>query len=358
MNRWICSLTVIAAVACASSASAQAPTRLPGTVPPIQRTVALTATGAAASGTMAACVADAMVQGLPIRIAIELCQIKQLDDAQGRAPSPSIGSFGGGGGPNITPEGIRSSCKAGVDPRLGKDPAYSSVGDATLAALEKSTRAAAARERDPAIKNGLIAEADKMVKEQERREETNVSVPDTKKRTAEGGSCADAVYAAREFVRECNRTGWRATGCQQLIARMNACPNPTQILVDPDQGYACGQAGDPKAVADAWSQKCAQVTTPGPDGRSPCAPLTQLGGDPRVFGAGAQSLCANTKAFIDGGSDMCYVAMDARNPLTKSIEQYIAIISKKVGGPIIVLPIPRPRGAGPDPRPGPKPADG
>lgn len=152
--------------------------------------------------------------------------------------------------------------------------------------------------------------------------------------------------------------GAAATACQQLNARMNGCPNPTQILVDPDQGYSCGQAADPKAVAEAWSRQCAQVTSPGPDGRTPCAPFTPLGGDGRVYAGGAQNLCADTRALIDGGSDMCYVTMDARNPLTQSIEQLIAVISKQFGGPIIVLPPPRPRGAAPEPRPRPRPTPG
>lgn len=350
------STVTVALLVASATAAAQVVSRLPGTMPPPRG--ALVATAATAAGTMTACVADAMAQRLPIRVAIELCRIKQLEDAQVRRPAADIGAFGSSGGQDISPGSITSTCNAGVDPRLGKDPAYSSVGDETLAALEKSTRDAAAQAKDPTIKAGLLAEAKKMVDEMERREERNITVPDTRKRTAEGGLCAQVLHAAREFVRECNRTGWRTTACQQLNARMNGCPNPTQILVDPDQGYSCGQAADPKAVAEAWSRKCAQVTSPGPDGRTPCAPFSPLGGDGRIYAGGAQNLCADTRAFIDGGSDMCYTTLEARNPLAQSIEQLIAVISKQVGGPIIVLPPPRPRGAAPEPRPRPRPGTG
>ena len=53
-------------------------------------------------------------------------------------------------------------------------------------------------------------------------------------RTVDGETpCEQALQAARELLRECQRTQWKDFRCQQLQAKMNNCPDPALILVDP-----------------------------------------------------------------------------------------------------------------------------
>lgn len=301
-----------------------------------------------AQATMAACVADAVAQKIPLRVASTLCTIELGGVADKGFGAGAVGSFGGR---TVEPARIVSACSAGVDPKLGKERPYGGVGDGTLDALEKSTRDQAAKEKDPAVKGGLLAEADKMRKEFEYREETNTSVPD-KKRTAEGGACAAVTQAARELLRECNRTAWKAAPCQELAAKMNGCPSPTLILVDPDAGYACGASADPKAVADAWRKKCEQVVKTVP-GATPCGPVAPMGGDPRLYGGGqGPNVCADPRALVEG--DTCFGPLTLPKPLQPGVDEVI-VMGSRLGGPIVVLP-PRPKPAGPrpEPRPGPK----
>lgn len=155
--------------------------------------------------------------------------------------------------------------------------------------------------------------------------------------TAPNSACAMVREAAREMVAECHRTGWKATPCQQLHAKMNGCPDPTRIYVDPDAGYACAPTVDPQLVIDAWTRLCEQNTTSGPEGGSPChkpdpsASGRTMQGDDRV-------LCGNPIALTDPETDGCIAAIVVDTFGDTDIGGLIVWGQGVFGGPIVVLP--------------------
>jgi hypothetical protein len=166
--------------------------------------------------------------------------------------------------------------------------------------------------------------------------------------------CQQTLASARELLRECNRNGWKSTACQRLHAKMNGCPDPTLILVDPEAGYTCGVVVEPRLVIEAWRARCEQVTTPGPDGGTPCT-LSDPSANGLIFRNRTWDLCNNPIAYVDLEGSACFdqTATDSfGQPNVKSI---VTFGFKKFGGPIFVVPsnTPPPRTKGPDPRPGP-----
>lgn len=207
------------------------------------------------------------------------------------------------------------------------------------------------------------------------REETNKSVPDPKpattstgqsgsvkpgakttsgaQRTSPEADCAQAVARMQEFLRECQRTGWKTGACQVFAARAKGCPDPRLAYVDPGAGYACGEAADPKLVAEAYARRCEALVRPGPDGRNPCRPqAAQL--DARQL-QGVKDLCNDPKAYHTG--EGCVVELTAPSPAGfqrgGTVQEVIAIATSRFGGPIFVLPKPAPIPRGPQPMPGP-----
>jgi len=318
------------------------------------------ASSAAARATMAACVTNTVAQGIPPRIAEKICALEVGAMVDKGFESPFVLPNRGGRGP-VDP-GAVSSCAGGGDVRRGKTPRpYNGLGDGTLAALEKATREAAAKEKDPKVKEELLSEADKMSKEADLRNEENGTYPDgakpSKKRTVGGSTCEMVMASARDLVVECNRTGWKAAPCQEIVAKANKCPSPSLILVDPEAGYTCGTTPDARAVADAWEKQCQQRVKPCPGVTNPCAPLTPMGEEPRGHhgGAGAADACNDPRARVEG--DVCFVPLKVGGPVQQAgTDEVIAMLSR-FGGPVIVLPPKPPSGGGtnPDPRPGPRP---
>jgi hypothetical protein len=186
--------------------------------------------------------------------------------------------------------------------------------------------------------------------------ETTPSTTSNPQRGNESSECEEALQQAREFLYECNRTGWKSSECQQLEARMNRCPDPTQILVDPDQGYTCGLTADPLAVASAWKAKCEELKR-GVDGTNPCE-QPQI--DPsfrKVIGNGGFDPCTDPAARVDPESGACAGTLVLPKLGEVDIQQLAVYGLHKFGGPIIVIPKdPRPEGGwspGPEPRPSP-----
>jgi len=173
------------------------------------------------------------------------------------------------------------------------------------------------------------------------------------KHTGEGSACELALQAAREFLYECNRNGWKSTDCQQLNARMNGCPDPTLILVDPDQGYTCGETPDPLAVVIAARDKCQQLKR-GVDGTDPCGVPSF---DGYVLTPEGFDMCSNPVAYIDPDSGACVGTLTLPK-MGPDIQEIIVFALNKIGGPIFVLPLdPKPPGGWsprPEPRPGPR----
>ena len=164
--------------------------------------------------------------------------------------------------------------------------------------------------------------------------------------------CEQALQSARELLRECHRTQWKDFRCQQLQASMSGCPDPTLILVDPDQGYSCGAKVDPEAVKNAWVAKCEKRVKFGPDGPNPCEPpmIDRAG----RFGQGKMGdICGNPYAQTDPNQDECSTVTIGKQFGEIDIQELIVVFLNKFGGPIVVIPTnpnPPPR-PGPDPRP-------
>lgn len=166
-------------------------------------------------------------------------------------------------------------------------------------------------------------------------------------------TCELVLQSAREMLRECNRNGWKSGGCQILHAKMKGCDDPTKILIDPDAGYVCAPAVDPAMVAAAWQARCEQLTTPGPDGGTPCGPpdVSENGGF--VFESHGD-ICSDPQAYVDAESGACIRTLSVSGFGHPDIQSIIQISLDKFGGPVVVLPSSGPAPSGPEPMPGPK----
>lgn len=204
--------------------------------------------------------------------------------------------------------------------------------------------------------NGEISFSELAAAEKEAEADPNIQPisPDNSK-ASEDSMCSTVLNSAREALRECNRTGWKATQCQQLNARMHGCPDPTLIYVDPESGYACGAKVDPQLVIDAWVEGCKAVTLPGPDS-DPCGPpkVNERG---QIAWSSQKDICNNEIAYVgDPEQAGCIGTLKVNNLVEQNVNELILYALNKLGGPIVVLPIrdPPPPGVGPEPMPGPK----
>ena len=165
--------------------------------------------------------------------------------------------------------------------------------------------------------------------------------------------CQEALQYAREFLWECQRTNWKSYECQALQAKMNRCPDPAQIYVDPEQGYSCGIKFDAEALKNAWVARCEELKRPGPEG-NPCEP-------PKVDDAGhyiegkLRDICKDPAAYVDPESEQCSTPLVIKPFGRPDVQQLMVWGLNKLGGPVVVLP---PRGdttppspPGPAPRP-------
>lgn len=306
-----------------------------------------------AAASWQACLYDALRQGIPMSVAITLCEIKLWqDDKRGwgdagiasavfREPPPPPNAVG--------------ACASGVDRTRASDKPYSRVPDETLKELAKATMAANVDIKDPFLKSVQDAQIKLMLDELKTRKESGArdKPGGGAHRTSPEADCAQALAQAQEFLRECQRTGWKTGACQVFAARAKGCPDPRLAYVDPGAGYACGESADPKLVAEAYAKRCEQLVRPGPDGSNPCRPKTPEF-DVRAI-KGVKDLCNDPKAYHTG--EGCVVELvvpgPARLGLGSTVEEVIAIATNKFGGPIFVLPKPPPTPRGPQPMPGP-----
>lgn len=173
--------------------------------------------------------------------------------------------------------------------------------------------------------------------------------------TGDISACEEALQGAREVLYECNRNGWKSSGCQQLEARKNHCPDPTMIYTDPEQGYACGIKVDEKALKEAWSARCEELKNFGPDG-GPCRPPTFTENKKFIKGK-IGDICNDPAVRIDPDSSECQATFTITKTFGEPDIQKLAVWGiNNLGGPIFVPPDdepnPRPK-PGPEPRPGP-----
>ncbi|MBX3258552.1 MAG: hypothetical protein KF782_02460 [Labilithrix sp.] len=362
--------------------------------------------GRLAEGSLYSCLLHEVWQGISVALAMDHCETQLVeDDKKG---------FGDGipgmpEGSSFDPAQITSACSAG-DPTLGQSSGYGTIpgwGDYTWGgapgqyygldraeaqrlkelavqearelnerfwALYEVAEAAAQRLREAkasgdeaAIKAAEAAykaaneaakdAAGKAIHAKEKAQADPNKKPPSVGRPTQGDSpCAQTLAAAREFLRECNRNGWKTYECQKLHAQMNGCPDPALILVDPDQGYACGAKPDPEAVRAAAVKRCEQRVKYGPGGGNPCeAPSISESG---LFLRGPLGdICNDPEAYVDPGQATCYGTFRIPDLGQPGFEEIVLLALERFGGPIFVRPPPPPpRGpGGPDPWPGPRP---
>lgn len=168
-------------------------------------------------------------------------------------------------------------------------------------------------------------------------------------------ACTEALQKARELLFECNRTEWKSYECRQLQAKMNNCPDPALIMVDPEQGYTCGQKPDPatlKAAVDAWMLRCEELKRFDPSGPNPCEP-PQIDPSGLIGNGKIGDVCNDPRAYVDPDNNDCVATLTITPPFGEPNLKQIAVWGlNKLGGPIIVLP---PKGGGDSPEPGPGP---
>lgn len=212
---------------------------------------------------------------------------------------------------------------------------------------------------------GSSTPADECAKLRKKAQDADAEAEDDPNTEPEGSSmpaaglesaCDMAVASAREVLRECNRNGWKSAQCQQLSAKMNHCPDPTYIYIDPEQGYECGAKVDPQLVVQAAVERCRKTTRPYPDGRDPCKP-PQVSDSGRVIYGASKDICSDPKAYVDPASNACIVEIQADTFGRPDLASIILFALNKFGGPIVVLPRrnPPPPRPGPQPEPGPRP---
>jgi hypothetical protein len=228
--------------------------------------------------------------------------------------------------------------------------------NAYIAAADK-----ASKEKDPAKKADLekkAAEAKKKWDEahSEASKDPNKKEPDKPvSRTGPFSLCEATLQAAREILFECNRTSWKTAQCQSLAAKMNKCPDPKYIYVDPEAGYTCGAKIDPEDVKNAWKDRCEQRVKYGPGGDNPCEPR-KIDEDGRTAEGDSTDICSDPRAYVDPSGGECITVLQVRNPAgERTLDELLVWARSKFGGPIVVLPrVPQPKGPVPGgPRPGP-----
>lgn len=157
-----------------------------------------------------------------------------------------------------------------------------------------------------------------------------------------GSVCEQVMQSVRELLRECNRNGWKSADCQILHARMNRCPDPTKILVDPEAGYVCAESIDPVAVADAAQKRCEQITTPGPDGGTPCVPSNISEDGAYMHGGESDDICRDPRAYTDAETGVCIRELQLDPFGQADIKQILQFGLGTFGGPIVNIPLPPP----------------
>lgn len=245
----------------------------------------------------------------------------------------------------------------GLSEQESKEQKAANIREA-LEALDEYTRAKAERdnEKDPKKRAELdkkVADAKKKWDDAYEKAESdpNKYVPGVSEVTREPTPCEEALQAAREFLYECHRTGWESSQCQQLQARLQGCPAPTQIYVDPGiGGFSCAPTIDAEALRNAWVARC-ELLHRGVLGTNPCAQL-KLDPDGRFAEAGSTGFCrpeVDTYVIPDGDGCITVVRVEQFGALNPQTLLVWAI--NKLGGPVVVLPVrdpvPAPQGPGP-----------
>lgn len=365
---------------------------------------ALAKGGKLAANTFYACVANGYIQGLPRTQIFDQCSTKLLEDndkgfggpmgdikngemfdpgkivgacnpgdqthgqTSGYGMIPDYGRYTWGGNPGrfygysqdeskkLKDEAIKDYEAA--DKEFWKIFEEKKAAEKGLSDAKKTGDQAAidnAQKKVDDLKKKLSLQAERQGRAKDKADADPNERPPNVTRAAEESPCQQVMDAARELLRECNRTDWKDARCQSLQAKMNNCPDPALILVDPDVGYSCGSVPDKEAVKDAWVKKCEQLARYGPDGSSPCEPPKYDGMS--LVGTGKMgSVCNDPKALADPESAECYGTLEVSTFGRTNIDQIALWGMNNIGGPIIVFPKrdPKPPRPGPEPRTSPR----
>lgn len=232
-----------------------------------------------------------------------------------------------------------------------KDPDDAEKKKAAAEAVEKAQKAIEEAKKDPNKKKPLNV-SDGTTPSDGTTGET------TGRPSGQGASaCDEALRAAREILRECQRVGWKGGRCEQLKARMHGCADPMISFIDPESGYTCGEPMDAEALKDAYVARCRQVTRPDPDGPDPCVPPSFESSGRYAHQGPGEDMCNSLIAIVDPESPQCLVTVSIPRH-GRTLQEVLLVGLNKIGGPIVVLPTRDPHPSpnpGPDPRPGPNP---
>lgn len=190
---------------------------------------------------------------------------------------------------------------------------------------------------------------EKKAKEKAKADPNAGPIPNTQPNPTGEAPCAEALEGARQFIAECNRTNWQTYSCQKLKARMQGCPDPALIYVDPSDsdGIDCGSIeADPAEIARAWKQHCEAVVRYVPGEQNPCEEPKIEGGFMRIQAA---NICSDPKAHFTDNACLVEFNVTKRSGFgTRDIQQILILSQRKLGGPIVLLPQVGPPG-GPHP---------
>ena len=369
----------------------------------VQTAAILARVGKFAEGSFYACMLNGYMQGLPLHQVSDECASKLMED-DGKGFGGPLGNIGRQ--EIFDPGKVSLACNAG-DPRVSQPPgqalvpghgSYSWGGDdinkyyqytkeqseqkkfeairrageegAEFVKLEKAAELALFRLKE-AKKSGNAAAIDaaqfeydqalNRAQEQGKKSETADEEADAdpnlkpfpNARPGDESPCDQALDAARTVLRECTRTDWKDPRCQRLQARVNGCPDPVLIYVDPEQGYACGAKPDAEAVKNAWVKRCEQKVRYGPETSNPCIPPA-IDGSGR-FGRGPiGDVCNDPHAYLNPESNDCAGTFVLTGVSQPTVTEVAVWGMNRIGGPIIVLPTRTPvPPRGPDPGPPP-----
>jgi hypothetical protein len=130
---------------------------------------------------------------------------------------------------------------------------------------------------------------------QSAKDEAEQAKEDAKKAQDEAGKAGAAEYkepsqqpgdesdtSCEDFRRqmwECEQSGWAPGPCEELLNRLNGCPDMTTIYPNPDTGEInCGSVEvDPGTVEKAYRLVCEALVLPSDPDKDPCSPANATG---------------------------------------------------------------------------------
>lgn len=340
-----------------------------------------------AEGSPAACVVDAVHQGLTMAQAVEACTLRSLE-----LPSvKGLNSFfatGGGLGRGTTKHASVTCAPTGGDPRIsadggtkgmpphyyGKDDNHSNPTQAPpgrdwggwaddpdyqrlQAAADREWREYYEALRDAAMNDtfGKDPDADaklhdKLWKEQQEANDAIERRDAWRPLTVEGlPDAPDACADMRAFVAECNRDGWTSPECADAERRMRGCADPTIARPVPDTTETCPPGEpDPETVETVVALLCSKAIRPAP-GEDPCATAAVKASVVRGYVHGVSGdPCGDPRAMP--GQDQCAPVLTVATFGHASLEEILLTGLEKLGGPVFVIPLTPPGPIGPGPK--------